>query len=195
MMRSIALMGRAGAGKDTAAAELVKRDGYVRVAFADPLKEMALAVDPVITNEFVENAEIADAWGNIRLSAIVNRDGWDVAKRNYPEVRRFLQALGKEGVRDIIGPNTWIDLATRKIAEAHRAGRPVVVTDVRFGNELVTLKLRGFVAVWIDRPGVTDGQHASEAELTRRDADVAVVNDATPAHLYEQLTWIRDGIA
>ena len=45
---SVALMGRAGAGKDTVASILTEHRGYARVAFADPLKEMALAVDPII---------------------------------------------------------------------------------------------------------------------------------------------------
>lgn len=183
-MRDIALMGRAGAGKDTAAALLAERDGYARVAFADPLREMALAVDPIV-------------WGHrghvYRLSYLVEQEGWDAAKRDYPEVRRVLQRLGLEGVREVIGCDTWITLAMRKVSDAHRAGRPVVVTDVRFGNELATLQLMGFVAVWIDRPGVTDGAHASEAELSRTDADTVVLNDGTPEELYARLTWPRDG--
>lgn len=44
----VALMGRAGSGKDSAAARLVSRYQFVRVAFADPLKESALRLDPIV---------------------------------------------------------------------------------------------------------------------------------------------------
>lgn len=175
-MRNIALMGRAGAGKDTAASWLMVRDGYGRVAFADPLKRMALNVNPIV-----------DAWDSgtpIRLVDAVNVYGWDVAKRRFPEVRRFLQRLGLEGVREVIGDHTWIALAGMEIARHGAAGRPVVVTDVRFRNELDTLQDAGFLALWIDRPGIADGDHASEAELTAVDADALVHNDGSPERLH-----------
>ncbi|GGQ07844.1 hypothetical protein BKA00_007439 [Actinomadura coerulea] len=180
-MNDIALMGRAGAGKDTAAAELVARHGYARVAFADPLKAMALAVDPWIECGCYERR---------RLTEIVNAEGWDSAKRNSPEVRRFLQRLGLEGARATFGENAWLLLALREIGAHREAGRPVVVTDVRFRNEWGTLWNLGFTTVWVDRPGIEDGKHASEAELSASDADFRITNDGDPARLYEQLTRI-----
>lgn len=182
-MIDIALMGRAGSGKDTLAGELVLREGYHRVAFADPLREMAFAVDPIIGAGIVNGK--FDHWQ--RLSSIVAAYGWDVAKRDYPEVRRVLQRLGLEGVRRTFGDDAWLSIALRKISSIRADGTPVVVTDVRFRNELNALRERRFVAVWISRPGVSAGSHPSEAELGPEDADHVVHNDSTPAKLYEQV--------
>src|SRR5690606_2560032 len=44
----IGLMGYARSGKDTAGAMLHADLGYRRVSFADPVREMALALDPII---------------------------------------------------------------------------------------------------------------------------------------------------
>lgn len=170
-MRSVALMGRMGSGKDTAARLLAEMYGHVRVAFADPLRRMALAVDPIIEE---------DAWGNrTRLSELVREYGWDTAKRREPEVRRFLQRLGSEGVRDVIGPATWIQLADRRIGEVWADDKPVVLTDVRFPNEVGFAQRLGFLRVWIDRPGIADGAHASESAVGPNDADVVVTNAGT----------------
>ena len=46
--RWVTLSGPAQSGKDTLALVLVEDHGWTRVAFADPLKEMALAIDPWI---------------------------------------------------------------------------------------------------------------------------------------------------
>lgn len=170
-MRNVALMGRAGAGKDTVAGILAERWGHVRVAFADPLRRMALAVDPIITS-YKDSQGIA----HFRLSELVDVHGWDGAKRAFPEVRRFLQRLGSEGVRDTLGPDTWVRTAHREVWAAWQTDRPVVLTDVRFPNEVAYAKRHGFMVVWIDRPGVYQGEHASEHAVTPDDADVVVYN-------------------
>jgi hypothetical protein len=184
---NVALMGRAGAGKDTAARLLAEMHGHVRVAFADPLKKMALAVDPII--DYVDDYYcLGDTEGGPeRLSATVNRVGWEKAKRDYPEVRRFLQRLGAEGVRDTIGPDTWIDLAHAAVTEAWQAGHPAVLTDVRFPNEVEYARAHGFKLIWISRPGVAEGLHSSESAVSPADADVVIVNDGTVDELRASL--------
>ena len=186
---SVALLGRAGAGKDTVAELLAGWHGHARVAFADPLKEMALAVDPIIYasswDEYGETEEV-------RLSYAVGRYGWDTAKRDYPEVRRFLQKLGAEGVRETIGLNTWIHLAEQKISEYNADGRPVVITDVRFPNEVALARRLGFRLLWISRPGVEDGKHSSESSVGPSDADAIVVNDGTKEDLASRVSRAID---
>lgn len=183
MVRNIALMGRAGAGKDTAAEILANRHGHVRVAFADPLRRMALAVDPIV---YAEDSGYLEA-EYVRLSELVDCMGWDAAKRDYPEVRRFLQRLGSEGVRDVLGSTTWIDLAHREVRRAEFAGKRVALTDVRFPNEVEYARSNGFRLVWIDRPGVNDAEHASESAVGPADADVVVSNSGTLVDLRMRL--------
>lgn len=118
----IGLTGYAQHGKDTVAAALVEDFGYTRVAFADPLKQLAYEVNPWVLGE--EEGE------QVRLAWLVDELGWEGAKAN-PEVRRVLQVLGT-AARTIIGPNVWVDAADLKVQQAPG---PVVISDVRFPNE------------------------------------------------------------
>ena len=117
--RIIGITGHARNGKDTAGGLLVSEYGFTRVALADAVRSMALAIDPYVSG------------GNIRLHHMVNNLGWEESKK-APEIRRLLQAIGTEGVRDHIGVDSWVRAAKRTIDETPG---PVVVTDIRFPNE------------------------------------------------------------
>lgn len=150
-MRIIGLMGYARSGKDTAAKALIER-GWTRIAFADAVREMALAIDPVVDWEMGE-----------RLSDWVKQMGWEGAKQN-PEIRRLLQAIGTEGGRKVLGENVWIDAALRKVSAAAMQGGDVVLTDVRFFNEAQAIRDWGGMVVQVNRPGVGPlNGHASES--------------------------------
>ncbi|MFJ1789555.1 hypothetical protein ACIOML_35255 [Streptomyces anulatus] len=178
--RHVALMGRAGAGKDTAAARLVNRYQFVRVAFADPLKDSALRLDPIVGAESTSYGSLP-----IRLSDVVKRYGWDRAKNSYPEVRRTLQNLG-EGIR-ADDPDFWLRMALDKVATADRWSLPVVVSDVRYANEADALRSAGALMVRIERPGATAGgeaaRHVSELDLDAYPADAVLNNSGTVAEL------------
>lgn len=167
-MKNIAITGLSRSGKDTLAARLVERHGYVRVAFADRLKDAALKADPGIYLG-------GDDWES--LSDLVETLGWETAKDRHPDVRRFLQHYGQT-VREI-QPTFWIDAAMDDIRSAWASGQPVVVTDVRYLNEARALSLQGFEVVRITRPGQTPGNHASEREMLTYPADHTIVNDGT----------------
>jgi hypothetical protein len=170
--KSIGLIGPAQSGKDTVGARLRQRYGYQRVAFADPLKRAALNVDPVIP---------ASYGVHMRLSTLVADVGWDYAKTTYPEVRRVLQHVGQT-VREI-DPEFWIRAAFPAIDAAERLGLPVVVTDVRYLNEVVALQNRGFSMLRVTRPdaGVTGegAKHKSETELDDYAARLTIANTGT----------------
>lgn len=172
----IGISGAAGAGKDTLASHLAPF-GYVRVAFADPLRDMALAIDPVVW--VCRN----DYWVTMYLADLVALDGWDKAKK-LPGVRRFLQRLGTEGVRNFLGDDTWVRLAEERIADLGDV--PVVITDVRYPNEVDLVRRLGGLWVWVNRPDAAAvPRHASETSLDPADADVVVHNTAGPERLEE----------
>ncbi|WP_206475217.1 hypothetical protein, partial [Dietzia sp. KRD202] len=133
----------ANTGKDTAGEWFVNERGYRRVAFADPLKEAALRLDPSVQGQM--NAPL-------RLSETVRRVGWESAKDIYPEVRRILQELGS-AVR-ALDENFWLRAALARVQEANETGVPVVITDVRYPNEAASLARAGFKLLHIDRPGI-----------------------------------------
>lgn len=176
-MKDIALTGLSRSGKDSVAARLVEAHGYIRVAFADKLKEAALKADPIIEQRRDRDEEGEEFTYNVGLQWIVNDMGWEAAKDTYPEVRRFLQHYGQT-VREI-DPMFWIRAAGPAVRQAHAAGRPVVFTDVRYLNEAQFLDAQGFRVVRVVRPGQVPGQHISEREMLGYPVHDTIVNDST----------------
>ncbi|OKI71410.1 deoxynucleotide monophosphate kinase family protein [Streptomyces sp. MJM1172] len=173
-MRDIAIIGRARSGKDSVGARLVQRYGYTRLAFADPLKDMALEINPVIPTV---------TGVHVRLAPLVEAVGWEYAKDTYPEVRRILQHVG-QSVRDR-DPDYWIRALTRTAVELE--GGPIVVTDVRYPNEAMALSRLGFRLVRVIRPALGDPSpdaHESETALDDQPIGVTIVNGSTLEELY-----------
>jgi len=171
--KNIGLIGRAQAGKDSVGDRLRTRYGYQRVAFADPLKASALRIDPLIPTAYDRGSAV-----HVRLSVLVADVGWDYAKVAYPEVRRILQHVGQT-VRTI-DPLFWVRAAFPAIDAAERLNLPVVVTDVRYENEAVALRDRGFSFVRITRPGTdTPDAHESETALDNWAAALTIGNTGT----------------
>lgn len=171
-MHNVAFMGKARSGKDTAAEYLVCSRSYTRLAFADPLKEMALSVNPYIPTGYGVT---------VRLSALIADVGWDYAKDRYPEVRRTLQHMGQT-VREY-EDDFWVNVLLRKVDSARGWNMPVVVTDVRYPNEADALRARGFKIVRIVRPdrqliSAQAAAHASETAVDEYDVDHVVYNTA-----------------
>lgn len=181
---NLGIIGRARSGKDTAGQWLVENRGYVRVSFADPIREAALKLDPIVTKY--------GAGPLLRLSDVLyqQRDGWEGAKGTFPEVRRILQNYGMT-IR-AIDPDFWLRTALSTVAVAVDAGHPVVITDVRFPNEAESLKRAGFELLYIDRPGVPHLDHESEGALTDADADSYILNNRTIYDLHHELSSVVD---
>jgi hypothetical protein len=203
----IALHGAQGAGKDTVANILVERYGFTRIGFADRLREICLAANPIVTYQ-IDHRLIAE-WGNyqglnfeeaklhaptfkpVRLREVVGRYGWDEAKRRYPEARKVQQVMGTEVFRDMVRADFWVDWVDDQIS-AHSGD--YVIPDLRFPNEyrwlrqvgaeLSTVGL-GWAAAWVvERPNnpheQTAANHASEAwHPAENDEVVKIVNDGT----------------
>lgn len=173
-MRDVALIGRARSGKDSVGARLESRYGYTRLAFADPLKDIALEINPWIpTTPGVV----------VRLHRLIADVGWEYAKDNYPEVRRILQHTG-QSVRDR-DPDYWIRALTRQAVELE--GGPIVVTDVRYPNEAMALSRLGFRLVRVVRPSLGDPSpdaHESETALDDQPIGITILNSGTLEDLH-----------
>jgi hypothetical protein len=183
-MRNIALSGKARSGKDTVAKYLCEEHGYTRLAFADPLKEMALSVDPLIPAGRVLTSLI-----HVRLSALIADTGWDYAKAHYPEVRRTLQQMGQT-VRERDSA-FWIRTLVRSTVGVDG---PIVVTDMRYANEYSALSRAGFVPVRVSRPGAglggSAGAHDSETDLDRLNFTDVITNDGSIMQLHHRIDYL-----
>lgn len=163
----IALCGFARSGKDSFADSLVDGFGYKRVGFADPMYQMSMVLDPILFVCFVIP---------VRLSWLVRAFGWTNAKW-FSSVRRYLQTLGTECCRDILGEDVWVNHARPRIAKHLARGENVIVTNVRFPNELGMIEDLGGTLVRIDRPGFKPiNNHKSDAGLAFGHAKITVEN-------------------
>ncbi|MEW1551372.1 hypothetical protein [Streptomyces tsukubensis] len=188
-MGNIGILGRARSGKDTAAQWLIEHRGYRRIAFADPLKAVALKLDPIAWTHRTGWGE--DGTGVVRIAELVRDVGWERAKET-PEVRRILQELGA-AMRDV-DPDVWIRPARAAILEANEAGVPVVVTDVRYPNEVTALRGLGFHLIHVERPGTPHLDHPSEHAVTPEDADFRIVNSGPVGSLYGEIEAIASTV-
>lgn len=167
----IGLTGYAGAGKDTAGAYLVERHGFTRIAFADKVRELAYAANPELP-EF--------CWP---LRTVVDRYGWERAKREIPGVREILQDLGMAH-RHVFGADFWVDQALPRIDVRGLQRLPVrtVVTDVRFDNEAERIRALGGVVVHVWRWGVGPFNVHESERLPRADASLGNVGTLHQLH-------------
>ncbi|HEX9226817.1 MAG TPA: hypothetical protein VF885_09175 [Arthrobacter sp.] len=133
--------------------------------------------------------------GDLTMSELLGRLSWDwdAAKthRLYGfEVRRLLQKLGTEVVRESYGANAWVDVVARQIAE--EKPERVVLTDVRFDNEAEWLGEQGGLVVQITRPGVGPvNNHKSDAGISEHLVSVTVDNDSTLEALASRMDAVR----
>ena len=196
----IGLTGYATCGKDAAADQLVEREDYVKIGFADPLYEMALWADPVL-DACTEGglmwrlARRAAPWlFRKKLSDIVGDIGWTEAKR-IPAVRQYLQGMGM-AVREELGEDTWVNTAMEKADELRSKGVNCIITNVRFENEAHAIKGSGGIIVKVERPGVGPvNSHCSDQGEAFEHACTTVVNDGTDLELGDRMAEIHQSIS
>lgn len=187
----IGLGGRLRSGKDALADHLVARHGFVKIGFSDPLNLALQVLNPLIPLDFDVHRADGSLLGRqntlVRYSDLAQTVDYADAKR-HREVRELLQRLGTEVGRNMIDENVWVNVAVNTIKNYRNAGTPVVLTGVRFANEVEAVRgLPASRTVWVDRPGIgtgTTSAHASEHSITAEDFDQVVVNDGTLDDLY-----------
>lgn len=179
-MTIIGLTGVMRSGKTTVCDILRDTHGFTVIGFADALKAMAIAIDPIVTG------------GGAGLASIVEYEGWEDAKDRYPEVRRFLQRLGTEGVRQHLSPDAWVDAWAHKVDMLNEYDADVAVPDVRFLNEANAIGGFGGQVWRIVRPGHGSSGHASEQEMDLITPSLNIENVGDVEYLADR---VRDALA
>lgn len=172
-MKLLGIGGLPESGKDVVADRLVEAHGFVKIGMSDALNEALIKLDPRVEGEH----GVA-----YRYSTLIDYYGYTEAKAKFPEIRRLLRVLGTEVGRDLLGEDTWVRIVDNKIREKGVVGRRnVVVTGIRYPNELEMIKRYGAgVAWWIDRPNHnTRSEHTSDNALAETDFDRTIINNGT----------------
>lgn len=179
----IGLSGKKRSGKDTAAGALVTRRGFVRTAFADPLKDVLKATDPCVHLTTRDRAIMAEESGLLipayaRLADLVDVMGWEVAKEAR-DVRRLLQAHG-HGMRTHVDPDVWVTAARRRVRALMDDHQHVVISDVRYPDEFAMVQELGGFNIRVVRPGLESGdEHVTETALDSYVFDSVILNNGS----------------
>jgi hypothetical protein len=183
MTQFIGLSGWARSGKDTIADYLVEHHGFTRVAFADPMREALLALNP----------QIPYYGTTASLATMVRLSGWDELKKYSPETRELLQRMGTEVGRELFGKNFWVNQAIKTAKKYDK----VVFSDCRYFNEARAIKHLGGQVWRISRPGVrAANDHGSEHDLDNYNFDLHIDNKTTVENLQKivdinlKLQWL-----
>ena len=186
-MHLLGLIGKAGVGKNTFAKPFIAA-GWMQMGLADPMKRAC--------------AEWFD-WAPMRL--------WGASElREQPDERyggltprRALQLLGTEFGRQAY-EDLWVKMLLRNVhtlEEGPPCMRPkgVIVTDVRFKNEVALLASNDFKLAQIWRPmgdvNTQYSRHISETELEDIEPsylDYVIPNNGTEEHLIEKASAVLE---
>jgi hypothetical protein len=153
----IALLGRAGSGKSTAANYIVDNYNAERVSFAGPLKKLAKLLLELSDEQVYGSQEVKET----------------VDPRYGLTPRVFMQRLGN-GAREVIGKTVWVDACMFNILNTFSndpSKRVFVIDDCRYRNEAEMVcnnpAIRGLVIKLVcpDAQTAADPNHPSEAEV------------------------------
>lgn len=141
MKQIVGLLGVIGSGKSLVG-DILAEEGYKKLAFADSLKDAVSSIFHWPRNLLEGDTEESR---NFREQEDVF---WSKKFNKKITPRIILQKYGTEWTRGVIHDNIWIDSLERKFNDYDK----VVVTDVRFNNEINFLKLNQAKLIQINRP-------------------------------------------
>lgn len=177
MTHIVALIGLKGAGKTTAADMLCQNNGFGRIKFADPLKNMLRSLfycagyDEEETELYIE--------GELKETPVDFLMG--------KSARHAMQTLGTEWGRQQIHEQFWVNMFGAMAS--NRA--LVVVDDLRFPNEAEFVVSQGGILIRIvggkelEPDYMQEDLHESEALIATIPVHHHVVNDGSIADLYK----------
>jgi len=167
---------KAYSGKDTAAKHLIMSYGFQQKAFATSLKKATYDIFKLDHGQMYgnEKEDIDPFWGM--------------------SPRTIMQKIG-DGLRNSICEDVWIRALERDVFTC--GYKKVVITDIRYPNELEAIQRWGGYAIKLKRTtSVTtcgNTQHASEVSLDSTpdgEWDYVLDNNGTVKELYNKLDYV-----
>ena len=170
----IGVMGFARSGKGTVADALVERHGFVRMKFADGLKNMMRGLG-------LSEREIEGDLKELPCALLGGQTP-----------RHAMITLGTEWGRDMICQDLWPLIAEKKMAElSDWSVSRLVFDDCRYLNEVAMLRRHGGLIWRVHRPGTGPiRNHPSELEQLEVVPDLNLVNNGTIEDLKESVSTV-----
>jgi len=192
----IGICGRKRHGKDTVGGFLQQEEKFTPIAFADPIKKIAMELYGFTYEQcYGDEKEVPDPrWEGLTPRHAMQQIGTEVARGIHSEtwIRYCFETMSKAAR----GENPEIHWAPAKgfiPAKEAYLGKGTFdlqapdmsrwcITDVRFPNEAAFIKAQGGKVVKVVRPALEGKQgdtHASETSIDEIEPDVLLVNDGT----------------
>lgn len=166
----IGLVGFIGAGKGTVRDILVREHGYHGFAFADALKDAVATI-------FTWPRGLLEGDSNASRAFRERVDPWWSHKLGYEVTPRLiLQKMGTEACRHGIADNIWIAALEKRI----HGYDDVVISDVRFPNEIDFVQSAGGIIVQVNR-----GNAPTKEELSKMHISETAWNYVVPDYIID----------
>lgn len=171
MFPSVALVGKQGSGKSSIAQALIAHHGFLRMSWAEPVRQ----IFEMAYGQIVDYAAMKAQLYEVTLS-----DGTTALRTG----RELLQRIGTDALREHVDQDFWIKAGVQRIWRSNMCN-----DDTRFLNEAAALRRLSWVIVRISAPeevrrqriggGFVDGGHSSEIEQEHIEVDLDIINDGT----------------
>lgn len=132
--RLIGITGPAGSGKDTVANFLVREFGYSKFSFAAALKDVLAALFSWDRSLLEGDTEESRVWRDTEDAF------WSAKFESKFTPRIAMQTIGTDLFRKLFNDDIWIYALENKLNTAFKESTNVVITDVRFPNEIKLVK-------------------------------------------------------
>jgi len=194
----IGIAGQKRSGKDTSGERLINEYGFIKVAFADSLKDACIEIfgfsyEQVYGDELKEVVD--DYWG-YSPREVLQKVGTEL----------FRKYISYNDVLPLIGKDIWIRTIERKITNLSKEGHTkFVITDIRYLNELEFLNKSKFKTmsikiqrqIQLENTNVTNDEtktHISENDIKLMVCDHEITNDGTIEDLYNKIDDIVSSV-
>lgn len=166
----IGLIGRKYNGKDTVGDILHNNYNYERIAIATPLKEACKSIFGFTNEQLYGNEkEIIDTYWNVSPRQVLQFVGTELFRH---QMNKLIPHLNDD---------IWLYSIKKQIKDVidDKCIRKIVITDVRFENEVEMIKQMGGIIIHIIRPSVNNliDNHSSENNIDNLSSDYTLYND------------------
>jgi PAS domain-containing protein len=166
----IGITGFIGSGKDTVANYLVAKHGFVRDSFAGTLKDAVARV-------FGWDRELLEGLTHEARVWREQVDPWWAKRLNMPHLtpRHMLQLWGTEVCRQGFHNEIWIASLENRL---RKTNENIVISDVRFPNELAAIRNFGGICIWVKRGELPEWYNCALTENTTHENEQWLLEDA-----------------
>lgn len=183
IMTILGILGKKRHGKDTISNHIISKYNFQSIAYAGPLKEMCRILFGFNDEQLYGNdKEIHDKYWKITPRDAFQYVGTDLIRKQM------------NGLIPGIKESFWVECTKISILKRlnENPSTNIVVTDVRFADEVDLIHELGGYIIKVERPSINSSdEHISEKGIDDiNNYDHKIINDSTLEELYKKVDTI-----